>query len=285
MNKLIAIFAMTSLTVANAAVNITGEYEGTLTDGSGATYVQDLDLTLTGTNGATTVTATIEDLSGGDTITTNELYIETIVDTLNLKAGKYKGQNGGGLLQATTAATNKVGLSTEVGGFGVALEQGSGDANMTIDLNGVIGGFSVTVQDVVNDTRYITAAATVGPLAVTVESQDTGVGVNTGVEVNTTLVQTETLSVGSTLVFIDVNDPAGVTQDDGILGDISDATTDVTGVVVTSTFDIGTVTGKYIDKNDATTLVSELERGIMTYSYTKTENVDGVFAAELSVSF
>jgi hypothetical protein len=285
MNKLIAIIAVTSLTAANAAVNITGDYKGTITDGSGTTYVQDLDLTLTGSTGDTTVTATIEDLAGGDTLKTNELYIETVIDTLNLKAGTYKGQNGAGLLQKKSAATNKLGLSTTIGGFGVGLEQASGDANMTIDLNGVVSGISVTVQDVVNDSRYITAAASIGPLAVTVETQDTGVGVNTGVAITTSLASMETVGIDSTVVFIDVNDAAGVTQDDGILGDISDAVTDVTGVVVATTFDIGTITGKYIDKNDATTLVSELERGIMTYSYTKTENVDGVFAAELNISF
>jgi len=88
-------------------------------------------------------------------------------------------------------------------------------------------------------------------------------------------------------VVIDVEDTAGVTQDDGILGDVSDAANGKTvkGVVASTDTTVGTVTGKFIDKNDLNTYVAELERGVWTFGHSKTENADGVTTAEINVSF
>jgi hypothetical protein len=284
-NLLTASMVATLSTTALAGVSITGNYEGTFTDGNpgASTYAQDLDLTLKGTvTDGTSVTATFENLTGGSTVTSTQVFIETQVEGLNFKGGNYKSQNGNGLMQKKSAVTNQFELGTDVAGFGVTVGQTSGDGNGTADVTSTIGGVTVTVQNVTNSTRYITTSTAIAGLDIDVERQKTTTGTNTGASLSTTIGGLEV-----TGVYIDVNDTAGITQDDGILGDISDASNGktVTGVVASTDTVLGTVTGKYIDKNDATTYVGKLQRGIMEYGYTKTENTDGVFDAVLTVSF
>jgi hypothetical protein len=280
--KLIALLAASSVTSAMAGVELTGKYEGTISEGGSATYAQDLDLTLVGTVAGGSVTATMENLEGGDNITTNELFVETSIEGINFKGGKSKGKNGDGLLQKKSAATNKMALSTTLGGFGVGINQVSGDSNATVDVSSTVGGIDIAVQNMTNDSRFVTISTSVGGIDFAVERQKSGAGTNTGV-VGTTVVA----GVEFSGVYIDVEDTTGVTQNDGILGDISDANNNSTvagGVVVLGTA-FGEVTGKYIDKNDATTYVGKLKRGVMEYGYTKTENTDGLFEAVLTLEF
>jgi len=277
--------ATTLTTTAFAGMEISGKYEGTLTDGNpgASTYAQDLDLTLKGTTDDTSVTATIENLAGGDTVTTNELYIETSIEGINFKGGKSKGMNGNGLLQKKSSATNKIQLSTDVAGFDVAVNQTSGDGNATVDLGGSLAGVNVSVQNAGNDTRYVTASTSIAGLDINVETQETASSTtNTGASISTTVA-----GMTVTGVVIDVEDASGITQDDGILGDISDATAnkDLNGVVVTTASTLGELTGKYINKNDKTTYVGEVERGVWTFGYSKTEDTDGVATAKINVSF
>jgi len=277
--------ATTLTTTAFAGMEISGKYEGTLTDGNpgASTYAQDLDLTLKGTTDDTSVTATIENLAGGDTVTTNELYIETSIEGINFKGGKSKGMNGNGLLQKKSSATNKIQLSTDVAGFDVAVNQTSGDGNATVDLGGSLAGVNVSVQNAGNDTRYVTASTSIAGLDINVETQETASSTtNTGASISTTVA-----GMTVTGVVIDVEDASGITQDDGILGDISDATAnkDLNGVVVTTASTLGELTGKYINKNDKTTYVGEVERGVWTFGYSKTEDTDGVATAKINVAF
>jgi len=287
MNNLLTatVVATTLTTTAFAGMEINGKYEGTVTDGNpgASTYAQDLDLTLKGTVDGASVTATIENLSGGDTVTTNELYIETSFEGLNFKGGKSKGMNGIGLLQKKSSATNKIQLSTDVAGFDVAVNQTSGDGNATVDLGGSLAGINVNVQNAGNDTRYVTASTSIAGLDINAETQETASGTtNTGASISTTVA-----GMTVTGVIVDVEDASGITQDDGILGDISDATAgkDLNGVVVTTATVVGDVTGKYINKNDKTTYVGELERGVWTIGYSKTEDTDGVASAKINIVF
>jgi len=283
-NLLTATLVATSIsTTAIAGMGITGTYEGTITDGSGATYTQDLDLTLTGSVAdGTSVTATFENLTGGSTVLSTQVFIETQVEGLNFKGGNYKSRNGNGLMQKKSAVTNQFELGTDVAGVGLTVGQTSGNGNATVDVNSTIAGVAVTVQNVSNSTRYITASTAIAGLDIDVERQKTTTGTNTGASLSTNIG-----GLAVTGVFIDVNDTAGITQDDGILGDISDASNGkiVTGVVASTETVLGTVTGKYIEKNDVDTYVAKLKRGIIEYGYSKTENVDGVFDAKLTVAF
>lgn len=280
--KLIALLAASSVTSAMAGIELTGKYEGTISEGSASTYAQDLDLTLVGTIAGSSVTVTMENLEGGDNVTTNELFVETSIEGINFKGGKSKGKNGGGLLQKKSAATNKMALSTTLGGFGVGINQVSGDSNATIDVSSSVGGIDVTVQNMTNDSRFITLSTSIGGVDFDIERQKSGAGINTGV-VGTAVVA----GVEFSGVYIDVEDNTGVTQNDGILGDISGTNNNSTiaGAVVVLDTTIGELTGKYISKNDEITYVSKIKRGVMEYGYTKTEDTDGLFEAVLTLKF
>ena len=264
----------TSLAVS-AAVDITGNYEGTFTDTSGATFTQDLDLQLVGGSDAAKVTVLMEDLTGGSTLTANQVFIETSIEGLGLKAGNYKNQNGSGLMQAESAAANQFELSGEYQGMKLAAAQVSGQGKVTMDASVNVAGAEVSVQNLNNSDRFIRVVAEFFGIGMEVETQKAAGGRNTAVAA----------SVTATLVGVSVEDASAVTQDDGILEDISDATKDVVGAVVTVSTASGNVTGKVIDKNDTMTYLAELEKGVMTYGYSKTEAVDGVFSAKIKVAF
>jgi len=288
MKNLISAIAIATMTTATFAdVSITGAYEGTVTENtttSNYEYSQDLDITVKGKMGDTTVTATFEDMTGGSTVTSKQVYVETkVIDGINFKGGNYKGQNGTGLLQKKSSATNKMKVSTDVAGFGVAVNQVSGSGTSTYDVAGKVGPADVTIQNATNDTRYITVGGELQGITVVYESQEASTGnTNMGVSASATVG-----GIDVTGVYVDVQDASGITQDDGILGDISDANADttVTGIVASTGTEFGTVTGKYITKNDLNTMVGKIKVGDIEYGVSKTENADAVFDAKLTVTF
>ena len=267
-----------------ADISITGAYEGVISNSTGAsTYTDDLDLTIKGRNGDTTVTATLEDMSGGQAVTSTQVYIDTKLEGINFRGGNYKGQNGNGLLQKKSAASNKMKLSTSVSGVGLAVSQGSGDGNAKVDASFDLSGVSIKAQNVNNDTRFVSASAKVNGIGVDVETQEASAG-----KTNTAYaLGGEYNGIGLTYVNVDIEDATGVTQDDGILGDISDATAgnDLYGVVASLGSDMGKVTGKYISKNDKDIYVAKLERGVWSFTATDTQDADTTYSAKINVSF
>jgi hypothetical protein len=287
MNKNIMLAALFAAGAASADVSINGAYEGTFTEGGAATYAQDLDLTLVGSAAGAKVTVMIEDLTGGSTLTTSQVFVQAGIEGLDFKAGNYKSQNGSGLLQAESAATNQFEVGTSIAGASVTIGQVSGEGKATMDAGFEVAGLDVTVQNVSATDRFITVVANFFGFGTTIETQETATGRNTAVSAGLDIAIAEGTSINVTGVYIDVEDTAGVTQNDGILGDVSDANTGstVTAGIASLATDIGTVTGKYIIKNDLDTYVAELERGIMKYEYSKTEDADGIFSAKLTVAF
>jgi hypothetical protein len=271
---------------ANADVTITGDYTGFITNDSSVTsYAQDLDLTIKGTmlDNTTSVTATIENIS--DTLTIGELYVDTTIEGLNVKLGKSKGLNGLGIMNKKSVAVNQLEIGLDAAGYGVSVNQVSGEGNVTFDTTGSLGGINFKIQDIANTERYISASNVVAGIEVALEYQKTAVGTNTGLAAST-----EVAGYGLTYAQVDVGDASGVTQDGSvtnertsILEDISDAVTGkvVRGIVVSR----GDVTGKAINKNDKMTYVAMLNRGPMQYSYSKTESADGIIGAKVSFDF
>ena len=86
MNKtLIAALAATTLT-AQAAINISGDYQGTISEGNpgAATYTQDLDLKMVGDIAdGTKVTATFENLTGGSAVSATQVFVETSLEGID----------------------------------------------------------------------------------------------------------------------------------------------------------------------------------------------------------
>ena len=290
LNKTILATAVaTTMMAAGAGVTITGDYTGFITNDSSTTsYAQDLDLTLKGTlpENGTSVTATIENLGGTtDTLSVNELYVETNIEGLNVKLGKSKSILGAGIMQKKSAAVNQLEIGLDAAGYGVSINQVSGENKVTFDTTGSIGSVNFKAQNVTNSERYITVAATVAGVDLAAEYQKTAVGTNTGLAASTLVA-----GFGVTYAQVDVGDASGVTQDGSvtnertsILEDISDAAVGevVRGIVLSK----GDVTGKAIKKNDKMTYVAMLNRGPMQYSYAKTEAADGVLGAKVSFNF
>ena len=286
-NKLlIAALAATTLT-ANAAIDITGNYEGTFTDGSGASYAQDLDLTLVGSTEGAKVTVMMEDLTGGSTVTATQVFVEADLEGIDVKAGNYKNQNGSGLLQTKSAVTNQFEVSTSLAGASLTLGQVSEASKVTVDASMEIAGLDVNVQNVTATDRFITVVTNFFGFGTTVESQNTAVGRNSAVALTANIALGETSAVTATTVYMDVNDATTLTQDDGILGDVSGATngSSVKGAVLSTATSFGTVTGKMYDVNETNTFVGEIARGALTVGYTKTDDVDGVVDAKIDVAF
>ena len=288
MNKnLIAVLAATTMTTSMAAVDFSANYEGTLTDGGAATYEQDLDLKMVGSAGNSSVTVLMEDLTGGSTVTANQAWIETSLEGLAFKGGNYKSQNGSGLLQKKGAVTNQMEIGTSIAGAGLTVTQASGDGNATVNASTSIAGVDVNVQNVSATDRFITVVADFFGFNTSVETQKTATGRNTAVAAGLTVPMGGSNIIDVTGVYMDVKDTAGVTQNDGILGDVSDATTGSTvkGGVASLNTSMGAVTGKYIVKNDKNTYVGELQRGVWTFGHSKTEDQDGVTTAKINVAF
>jgi hypothetical protein len=285
MNKNLLIAALFAATSANAAMTITGDYEGTFTDGGAATYAQDLDLTLVGSTDGAKVTMMMEDITGGSTVVANQVFVEADLEGLSLKAGNYKSQNGSGLMQTTSAVVNQFEAGFSVAGAGITLGQTSGDGNATVDTSLEIAGLNVNVQNASATDRFITVVTNFFGFGTTVETQNTATGRNTALALDTSIAFDESTDVALTGVYMDVKDSVGVTQDDGILGDVSDASGTVKGAVASLNTSIGTVTGKYVVKNDLNTVTAELERGIWTLGHTKTEGTDGATTAKINVAF
>jgi hypothetical protein len=282
--NLIAVLAATMTTASMAVVDITGNYEGTFTDGNpgAASYAQDLDLTLVGTSGASTVTVMMEDLTGGTAVTANQVFVETTIEGIALKAGEYKTQNGSGLMQTDSDITSQFEVSTSLAGASITLGQVSEASKVTVDASLEVAGLNVTVQNATATDRFITVVTNFLGLGVTAETQNTTVGRNTAVSATTTVG-----GLNATTVVIDVNDATAMSQDDGILGDISTAVNGkkVVGGVLSTATTIGTVTGKAFEMNDAMTYTGEIERGALTVGYTKADNTEGVTSAEINVAF
>jgi len=288
MNKnLIAVLAATTMTTSMAAVDFSANYEGTLTDGGAATYEQDLDLKMVGSAGDSSVTVLMENLTGGSAVTANQAWIETSLEGLAFKGGNYKSRNGNGLLQKKSAATNQFEVSTSIAGAGLTVAQTSGDGNATVDASATIAGVDVNVQNVSATDRFITVVANFFGFGTTIETQETATGRNTAVAANAGIAISEGTSIDVTGVYVDVKDTAGVTQDDGILGDISGANTGSTvkGAVASLNTTLGNVTGKYAVVNDLNTITAELQRGVWTFGHSKTENTAGVTTAKINVAF
>ena len=284
--NLMALIAATTITTsASAGFFLTGDYEGTISEGNpgAATYAQDLDITMVGEIAdGTKVTATFENLTGGSTVNSTQVFVETAIEGIDFKGGNYKSQNGSGLLQATSDVTNQMEVGFDVAGSGVTVGQVSGVGKATVDTSLTVAGLTVKAQNVTDTTRFVTISTTIAGLEVTAETQKTVTGRNTAGSVGTTVA-----GVNVTGVMVDVEDTAVVTQDDGILGDISGAVDGKTvkGVVASTSTTLGLVTGKYINMNELDTYVAEVERGVWTFGYAKTENADGITTGKINVAF
>ena len=275
---LIAAVAASMTSVAMADVSISGEYEGIVSQNTGAaSFAQDLDLTVVGTSGGSSVTMTLEDITGGTDIAASQVFLKTNLEGVSFKAGRYESTNGNGIL---AAATNKdrIGLSTTVAGFGVGLTNASGDANGSVTVSGTIAGANVKVQNALNSTRFVTISGDVAGVAVAVERQKTAAGTNTGFNLSTDIN-----GVAVAYEKVKINGSAS-NQDDGMIGDISSAAK-ASALSASMNTAMGSVEVKRAKIDTDKTVSIELTRGNVVYGYSKTTDAAADLSAKVSFSF
>jgi hypothetical protein len=122
---------------------------------------QNMDVDITGSNGATKVIAHLDidnAASGGGTDTSTEggtinvdkLYMTTAIGSVNVKAGDWSscvGMVEG--VQRCTTTDNSISLSTKVGGYTIGVSGGMSDDSATnsLAISGKVAGFDVKIKE------------------------------------------------------------------------------------------------------------------------------------------
>ena len=277
---LIAAVAASMTSVAMADVSISGVYAGTVSQSTGAaSFASDLDLTVKGTDGTSTVVMTLEDISkGGDYgVDASTAYMTTSIEGLGLKAGMYKSLTGAGQMRKPTNAA-RIGLSTTVAGFGVGLTNASGDANGSVTVSGTIAGASVKVQNILNSSRYITIGTSVAGVKVDVETTK-GAQRNTAIQLSG-----DVAGVAVVYANIDFNGDATEDRSTARWGNIA-GFQKTTALSLTMPTALGSVNYKRVDNDGTKTNQFALTRGNVVYKSTKTDGADRTLSAKVKFKF
>jgi len=165
---LIAAVAATMATASMADISIKGSANIKMAgkDLSTNTFTtqsssQNMDVDITGSNGATKVIAHLDidnasstggtDTStDGGTINVDKLYMTTAIGSVNVKAGDWSscvGMVEG--VQKCTTTNNSISLSTKVGGYTVGVSGGMSDDSATnsLAISGKVAGFDVKIKE------------------------------------------------------------------------------------------------------------------------------------------
>ena len=275
---LIAAVAASMSSVAMADVAISGEYEGTLSQSTGAaSFAQDLDLTIVATSGDTSVTTTIEDLTTNTALTATTVKLSTQLEGISFSAGNYETQNGNGLINEGSTS-EKYSLATSIAGVSASVTTASGHGKNSLTLAGNVAGFDVKVQDATRSTRFVSVSTDVAGVAVAVERQKTATGTNTAYNLST-----DVNGVAVVYENVTINGDAA-TQTDGFIGDISSAAT-ASAISASMATTMGSVEVKHAKIGSAKTNTVELTRGNVVYGYSKAANTSADLSAKVSFSF
>ena len=165
---LIAAVAATMATASMADISIKGSANIKMAgkDLSTNTFTtqsssQNMDVDITGSNGATKVIAHLDidnasstggtDTStDGGTINVDKLYMTTAIGSVNVKAGDWSscvGMVEG--VQKCTTTNNSISLSTKVGGYTIGVSGGMSDDSATnsLAISGKVAGFDVKIKE------------------------------------------------------------------------------------------------------------------------------------------
>ena len=242
MNKLLmAAAAATLATSAHAAVSISGDYEGTLTQ-SGV-YSQELDLKLVGSTPFGSVTAIVDE---NQVLT--DLYTTAKLRGIDLTLG-------------TIESVNTIKASTTVAGMTVTVEKPA-TGKESLDVSGKFGGIDVTVEDITRSDRETTFGSTIAGVTSTISYQKTTAGTVLDVDAST--------KVGNFTVALEHDKAADDTTSNGgsvsmplglvgtIKGGVAIASTDVKTYTVEVTQ--GILTGKWEKVGSADGVISAIAK-------------------------
>jgi len=237
MKKLIAAAVATSVSaIAIADVSIGGnanyEYFST-TVGSDTTYTADteVNLNIKGKTGDTGVVlnmefnnhGTVDGDAGDGNIDIEDMYITTKVGDINVKAGHYGSGTTAlaGEIESGARSTDKVTLSTNVGGWtvGYAVSEGSSSMNgqgASVSASGTISGVKVQVKEQSDSATYVGVAGSLAGIDYRLENKDADAA-SSDVFFGDISTKVGDMTVGYTV--IDADSAGKITEgDSGILG-------------------------------------------------------------------
>jgi hypothetical protein len=186
-----AAVAATTSAIALADVSISGnanyEYFST-TDNNDTEYTADteVNLNIAGKTGDTGVVlnlefnnhGTVDGTSGSGNIDVEDMYLTTKIGDIDVKAGHYASGTTAlaGEIESGSRATDKVDLSTTIGGWKVsyALSESTtmqGDG-ASVSLAGTINGVNVQIKEQSDSATYVGVAGTLAGINYRLENKD-----------------------------------------------------------------------------------------------------------------
>ena len=238
-----AAIAATMASVSMADISISGgaKVNYTATDGGAGALKHDVDFTIAGKSGGTTVSATVANAVTTGTTTNSALSVENVyvastIMGANVKIGQWAG--GDSLLGNGTRSAGKVSADMSMGGIKVQYEDQNG-CTSSVTVSGTLAGVAVSheVFATATDTSISGKIADVNATYRTVNS-DTDADDKSSLEISTTLsgvavtyatikADSATTSTGtSSDAFF--GEKAGVTKANGV-----SISTDIAGNAVT----------------------------------------------------
>ena len=235
MKKLIAAAVATSVSaIAIADVSIGGnanyEYFST-TVGSDTTYTADTEVNLNvkGKTGDTGVVLNIEFNNHGgveaaaSNVDVEDMYLTTKVGDIDVKAGHYGSGTTAlaGEIESGARSTDKVTLSTNVGGWtiGYAVSEGSASMNgqgASVSASGTVSGVKVQLKEQSDSATYVGVAGSLAGIDYRLENKDADAA-SADVFFGDISTKVGDMTVGYTV--IDADSAGKITEgDSGILG-------------------------------------------------------------------
>jgi len=235
MKKLIAAAVATSVSaIAIADVSIGGnanyEYFST-TVGSKTTYTADTEVNLNvkGKTGDTGVVLNIEFNNHGgveaaaSNVDVEDMYITTKVGDIDVKAGHYGSGTSAlaGEIESGARSTDKVTLSTNVGGWtvGYAVSEGSASMNgqgASVSASGTVSGVKVQLKEQSDSATYVGVAGSLAGIDYRLENKDADAA-SSDVFFGDISTKVGDMTVGYTV--LDADSAGKITEgDSGILG-------------------------------------------------------------------
>ena len=223
---LIAAVAATMGTAAIADISISGaaKVNWTDTDYTAAgtadtnTINHDVDWTIAGKSGDTTVSATFQ-TAAKETFVTENVFLTTSIAGVNIKTGSFSG--GDSMMGDGSRADGKISLDTTVSGVKVQFEDNDAAGNnSSITVSGSVSGVSVSheIFDTKTDSKI---SGTFGGVTATFRTLDSDTDT---ADMDSVLVSTEVQGVTLTYADVDANATHSSDAFFGTVAEMTDAT-------------------------------------------------------------
>jgi len=271
-----AAVAATMSSVAMADISLTGDVTAAVKQTTGGATVNwnELNLAITGTDGASKAVVTMTSTAAG-TFAVDESYVTTDMEGLSLAIGTKDGRTGTAMTHSASASS-KVVVGTKLAGVkaSVTYKTGSADGSVTLATN--VAGFGVKMQNALNTARYTTITGDVAGVAVVAELSKAADAFSVSKEIS---------GINFTYADIDAGSNDNADQD-SMFGNI-DGHTNISGVVASTSTALGKVTIKDYSSTKSTGVATDttkitVKRGNVAYTF---QDTDGTNSVEAKVRF